>query len=80
EACGIAPSNVAGALGARAGLYECAEVRFHPTGSVTVFTGAHSHGQGHEATFAQIVADRFGIPIENVEIVHGDTNKIPFGM
>ena len=80
EACGIAPSNVAGALGARAGLYECAEVRFHPTGSVTVFTGAHSHGQGHETTFAQIVADRFGIPIENVEIVHGDTNKIPFGM
>ncbi|BAI75519.1 xanthine dehydrogenase (plasmid) [Azospirillum sp. B510] len=80
EACGIAPSNVAGALGARAGLYECAEVRFHPTGSVTVFTGAHSHGQGHETTFAQIVAERFGIPIENVEIVHGDTNKIPFGM
>ncbi|HYF85154.1 xanthine dehydrogenase family protein molybdopterin-binding subunit [Azospirillum sp.] len=80
EACGIAPSNVAGALGARAGLYECAEVRFHPTGSVTVFTGSHSHGQGHETTFAQIVADRFGIPIENVEIVHGDTNKIPFGM
>ncbi len=80
EACGIAPSNVAGALGARAGLYECAEVRFHPTGSVTVFTGSHSHGQGHETTFAQIVAERFGIPIENVEIVHGDTNKIPFGM
>ncbi|AWK86988.1 xanthine dehydrogenase family protein molybdopterin-binding subunit [Azospirillum thermophilum] len=80
EACGIAPSNVAGALGARAGLYECAEVRFHPTGSVTVFTGAHSHGQGHETTFAQLVADRFGIPIENVEIVHGDTSRIPFGM
>ena len=80
EACGIAPSNVAGALGARAGLYECAEVRFHPTGSVTVFTGSHSHGQGHETTFAQIVAERFGVPIENVEIVHGDTNKIPFGM
>ncbi|WP_207462445.1 xanthine dehydrogenase family protein molybdopterin-binding subunit [Azospirillum sp. SYSU D00513] len=80
EACGIAPSNIAGALGARAGLYESAEVRFHPTGSVTVFTGSHSHGQGHETTFAQIVADRFGIPIENVEIVHGDTSKIPFGM
>ncbi|WP_207478586.1 xanthine dehydrogenase family protein molybdopterin-binding subunit [Arenibaculum pallidiluteum] len=80
EACGIAPSNVAGALGARAGLYESAEVRFHPTGSVTVFTGSHSHGQGHETTFAQIVADKFGIPIENVEIVHGDTSKIPFGM
>ncbi len=80
EACGIAPSNVAGALGARAGLYECAEVRFHPTGSVTVFTGSHSHGQGHETTFAQLVAERFGVPIENVEIVHGDTAKIPFGM
>ncbi|RTR21573.1 xanthine dehydrogenase family protein molybdopterin-binding subunit [Azospirillum griseum] len=80
EACGIAPSNVAGALGARAGLYECAEVRFHPTGSVTVFTGSHSHGQGHETTFAQLVAERFGVPIENVEIVHGDTSKIPFGM
>ncbi|HYH21118.1 MAG TPA: xanthine dehydrogenase family protein molybdopterin-binding subunit [Azospirillum sp.] len=80
EACGIAPSNVAGALGARAGLYESAEVRFHPTGSVTVFTGSHSHGQGHETTFAQIVAERFGVPIENVEIVHGDTAKVPFGM
>lgn len=80
EACGIAPSNVAGALGARAGLYESAEVRFHPTGSVTVFTGSHSHGQGHETTFAQLVSERFGVPIENVEIVHGDTSKIPFGM
>jgi carbon-monoxide dehydrogenase large subunit len=80
EACGIAPSAVAGALGARAGLYEAAEVRFNPTGSVTVFTGSHSHGQGHETTFAQIVSDKLGIPIENVEIVHGDTNRIPFGM
>ncbi|HSK38874.1 MAG TPA: xanthine dehydrogenase family protein molybdopterin-binding subunit, partial [Arenibaculum sp.] len=80
EACGLAPSNVAGALGARAGLYESAEVRFHPSGSVTVFTGSHSHGQSHQTTFAQIVSDRFGIPIENVEVVHGDTGKIPFGM
>ncbi len=80
EACGIAPSNVAGALGARAGLYESAEVRFHPTGSVTLFTGSHSHGQGHETTFAQLVADRFGIPVDSVEIVHGDTSKVPFGM
>ncbi len=52
----------------------------HPTGSVTVFTGSHSHGQGHETTFAQIVADTLGVPIENVEIVHGDTAKVPFGM
>ena len=73
EACGIAPSNVAGALGARAGLFEAGEVRVHPTGSVTVFTGSHSHGQGHETTFAQVVAARLGIPIENVDIVHGDT-------
>jgi carbon-monoxide dehydrogenase large subunit len=80
EACGIAPSAVAGALGARAGLYECAEVRVHPTGSVTVFTGSHSHGQGHETTFAQLVAAQLGVPLEQVEIVHGDTGKIPFGM
>ena len=80
EACGIAPSAVAGALGARAGLYECAEVRVHPTGSVTVFTGTHSHGQGHETTFAQVIADKLGVPVENVDVVHGDTSKIPFGM
>ncbi|MBH67934.1 MAG: carbon monoxide dehydrogenase [Rhodospirillaceae bacterium] len=80
EACGIAPSAVAGALGARAGLYESAEVRVHPTGSVTVFTGSHSHGQGHETTFAQIVSDQLGIPIENVEINHGDTGNVQFGM
>ena len=80
EACGIAPSAVVGSLGARAGLYESAMVRVHPTGSVTVFTGSHSHGQGHETTFAQIVADRLGIPAEQVEIVHGDTAKSAFGM
>jgi aerobic carbon-monoxide dehydrogenase large subunit len=80
EACGIAPSAVAGALGARAGLYETGEIRVHPTGSVTVFTGSHSHGQGHETTFAQLVSDRLGIPIETIEVSHGDTNKIPFGM
>jgi len=80
EACGIAPSNVAGSLGARAGLYEAGEVRVHPTGSVTVFTGSHSHGQGHETTFAQIVATRLGIPIENVDVVHGDTGRVLFGM
>jgi carbon-monoxide dehydrogenase large subunit len=80
EACGIAPSNIAGALGARAGLFEAGEVRVHPTGTVTVFTGSHSHGQGHETTFAQLVAGRLGIPVDNVEIVHGDTGRIPFGM
>ncbi len=80
EACGLAPSNVAGALGARAGLFEAGEVRVHPTGKVTVFTGSHSHGQGHETTFAQVVADKLGIPVEDVEIVHGDTGRVPFGM
>jgi carbon-monoxide dehydrogenase large subunit len=80
EACGIAPSNIAGALGARAGLYEAATVRVHPTGSVTILTGSHSHGQGHETTFAQLVSETLGIGIDQVDIVHGDTNKIPFGM
>jgi carbon-monoxide dehydrogenase large subunit len=80
EACGLAPSNIAGALGARAGLFECGEVRVHPTGSVTVFTGSHSHGQGHETTFAQVVASRLGLDPEQVDIVHGDTGRVPFGM
>jgi carbon-monoxide dehydrogenase large subunit len=80
EACGIAPSNVAGSLGARAGLFEAGEIRVHPTGTVSVFTGSHSHGQGHETSFAQVVADRLGLPIEAVEVVHGDTSKVLFGM
>ena len=80
EACAMAPSALAGQLGARAGFYETAEVRVHPTGSVTVFTGTHSHGQGHETTFAQLVAGQLGVPIDMVEVVHGDTDKIPFGM
>ena len=80
EACGIAPSNVAGALGARAGLYEAGTVRVNPTGSVSVFTGSHSHGQGHETTFAQLVTEALGVDFDNVSIVHGDTAKVPFGM
>jgi len=80
EACGIAPSAVVGALGARAGLFEVAQVRVQPTGKVSVYTGAHSHGQGHETTFAQIVADRLGIPLEDVDIVHGDSDSVAFGM
>ena len=80
EACGIAPSSVAGALGARAGLFEAGEVRVHPTGKVTIFTGSHSHGQGHETTFAQVVADKLGIPMDDVSIEHGDTAKVLFGM
>jgi aerobic carbon-monoxide dehydrogenase large subunit len=80
EACSIAPSKVVGALGAQAGLWESGTVRVHPTGKVTVYTGSHSHGQGHETTFAQIVADHLGIPMDDVDIVHGDTGSVPFGM
>jgi carbon-monoxide dehydrogenase large subunit len=80
EACSIAPSKLVGALGAGAGLYESGQVRVHPTGMVSVYTGSHSHGQGHETTFAQLVASELQIPIEQVEIIHGDTGKIPFGM
>ncbi len=80
EACGIAPSAVVGSLGAGVGLWESAQVRFNATGTVSVFTGAHSHGQGHETTFSQVVSDALGIPVENVEIVHGDTGRVPMGM
>ncbi|MET4807233.1 xanthine dehydrogenase family protein molybdopterin-binding subunit [Limibacillus sp. MBR-115] len=80
EACGIAPSAVVGSLGAGVGLWESAQVRFNATGSVSVFTGSHSHGQGHETTFAQLTAEKLGIPYENIEIVHGDTGSIPMGM
>ena len=80
EACGIAPSAVVGALGARAGLFESAQVTVQPTGKVSVYTGSHSHGQGHETTFAQVVADRMGIALEDVEIIHGDSDRVAFGM
>ena len=80
EACGIAPSAVVGALGARAGLFESAQVRIQPTGKVSVYVGSHSHGQGHETTFAQIVADKLGVGVEDVEIVHGDSEAVAFGM
>lgn len=80
EACGIAPSAVVGSLGARAGLFEVGQVRVQPTGKVSVYTGSHSHGQGHETTFAQVVADKLGIAMEDVEIVHGDTESVAFGM
>ncbi|MBX3706270.1 MAG: xanthine dehydrogenase family protein molybdopterin-binding subunit [Pseudomonadales bacterium] len=80
EACGLAPSKLAISLGAGVGLYESGEIRVNPTGSVTVFTGTHSHGQGHETTFAQIVADRFGIGLDDVEVVHGDTGRVEFGL
>ncbi|MCW6510764.1 xanthine dehydrogenase family protein molybdopterin-binding subunit [Lichenifustis flavocetrariae] len=80
EACGIAPSAAVGSLGAGVGLWESAEVRVNPVGTVEVLTGSHSHGQGHETTFAQLVSERLGIPIDNVTIVHGDTDKVQMGM
>ena len=80
EACGIAPSAAVGQLGAGVGLWESAQVRFNPTGNVQVFTGTHSHGQGHETTFAQLVTEQLGVPIENIEVIHGDTSKTQFGM
>ncbi|MGR3796333.1 xanthine dehydrogenase family protein molybdopterin-binding subunit [Vannielia sp. SX4] len=80
EACGIAPSNLVGQLGARAGLYESATVRVNATGSISVMTGSHSHGQGHETAFPQVVADMIGIDASQVEIVHGDTANTPMGM
>jgi carbon-monoxide dehydrogenase large subunit len=80
EACGLAPSAAVGSLGAGVGQWESAEVRVNPVGTIEVLTGSHSHGQSHETTFAQIVAERFDLPIENIQIVHGDTDKVQFGM
>src|SRR5208283_945463 len=80
EACGIAPSAAVGSLGAGVGLWESAEVRVNPIGTVEILTGSHSHGQGHETTFAQLVSSHLGIPIDNISIVQGDTDKVQFGM
>ncbi|MGC1356063.1 MAG: molybdopterin cofactor-binding domain-containing protein, partial [Xanthobacteraceae bacterium] len=80
EACGLAPSQAVGALGGGVGQWESCEVRVNPTGSIEVLTGSHAHGQGHETTFAQVVAERLGVPIDSVSIVHGDTDKVQFGM
>ena len=80
EACGIAPSRAVGSLGAGVGLWESAEIRVNPVGTIEVLTGSHSHGQGHETTFAQVIASKLGVPIEQVSIVHGDTDKVQMGM
>ncbi len=79
EACGLAPSNIAGAIGAGIGLYESAEIRFNPTGSVSVMTGTQTQGQGHETAFAQVVASKLGIEVGNVDIIHGDTGSVQWG-
>src|SRR6201993_496359 len=80
EACGIAPSKAVGSLGAGVGLWESAEIRVNPVGTIEVLTGSHSHGQSHETTFAQLISERLGVPISQVSIVHGDTDKVQFGM
>ncbi len=80
EASGPAPSKIAGALGAAVGFWESGVIRVHPTGKVSLMTGSHTHGQGHETAFVQVVADELGIPMEDIELIHGDTGKVPFGM
>jgi carbon-monoxide dehydrogenase large subunit len=80
EACGLGPSKVVISLGSGVGLWESSTVRVHPSGKVTVMTGSHQHGQGHETTFAQIVAGTLGIPLSDVEVIHGDTGRTPFGL
>ena len=79
EICGLGPSQVAGAVGFQGGLWESAIVRFHPSGKVHVFIGASPHGQGEETTFAQIVADELGVGVDDVKVVHGDTDNTPMG-
>jgi len=80
EACGLAPSELAGQLGAQAGLWESGLVRFHPSGTVTAYCGTSGHGQGHDTTYAQIVANELGVDYDDVEVVEGDTDEIPQGM
>jgi carbon-monoxide dehydrogenase large subunit len=79
EICGLGPSQVAGAVGFGGGLWESATVRIYATGKVNVFVGTSPHGQGEETTFAQIVADEIGVPVEDVEVIHGDTDNTPMG-
>jgi carbon-monoxide dehydrogenase large subunit len=80
EACGMGPSKMLAEQGCGGGQYEVGSVRVNPSGSVTVLTGSHSHGQGHETVYAQIVAEALGVPMERVEIVHGDTDRVPYGI
>jgi carbon-monoxide dehydrogenase large subunit len=80
EMCGLAPSRVLGSLDYAAGGWEQAAVRMLPTGKVEVVTGASAHGQGHETAWSQIVADQLGVPFEDVEVIHGDTQSSHKGM
>src|SRR6185312_6448293 len=79
EVCGLAPSKAAGAMGFQGGLWEPATVRVLATGKVYVYTGTNPHGQGEETTFAQLVGEELGMPVEAIEVVHGDTSQISMG-
>ncbi|HEX4360555.1 MAG TPA: xanthine dehydrogenase family protein molybdopterin-binding subunit [Pseudonocardia sp.] len=80
EMCGLAPSRLLGALGAGAGGWEHAAIRVLPTGKVEVVTGSSAHGQGHETAWSQIAADQLGVPFEDIEVLHGDTQVSPKGL
>jgi aerobic carbon-monoxide dehydrogenase large subunit len=80
EMCGLAPSRVLGSLSYGAGGWEHAAIRMLPTGKVEVVTGSSAHGQGHETAWSQLVADRLGVPFEDIEVLHGDTSISPRGM
>src|SRR5215467_13134016 len=79
ESSGVAPSRFAGALGARVGFYEAASIRVEPDGAVRAMLGTHNHGQGHATTLAQILSSRFGVPVEKIEVIEGDTDAVPHG-
>src|SRR5262249_37658524 len=79
ESSGVAPSRFAGALGARVGFFEAASIRVEPDGAVRAMLGTHNHGQGHATTLAQILSSRFGVPVEKIEVVEGDTDAVPHG-
>ena len=80
ESCGYGPSEIVGQIGGQMGLWENGLVRFHPSGTVTVYCGTSGHGQGHQTTYAQIVADELGIPYDDIEVIEGDTDEVPMGM
>jgi len=79
ESSGVAPSRLAGALGARTGFFEAALIRVQPDGGIQALLGTHNHGQGHATTMAQIVSSRLGVPLAKIDIVEGDTDQVPYG-
>ena len=79
EICGLGPSQVAGAIGFGAGLWESATIRFSPTGKASVSVGTSPHGQGEETTFSQILSDELGLEVDDIEVIHGDTANTPMG-